>query len=236
MSLRLLFRGIAATVKRHEATFREARAVEPRFAPYPTGPDVLTAAAPGSPVPMRERQQLVSVFLGLHQTTRHPLWQALLLQAFRPTLFALRRRQYGPEEDRDARLLVAFLQVVARTPRTGHALFLTIGRATARAVFQAVHAELGETEGEPLDETMPDIAGNEDPEPFQKCLAHEVAERIAARPGGEDLVRVLAGVETAVEQAHRLGAARTGVRKRKGRALEELRAELRPPSEPADDE
>jgi hypothetical protein len=119
MSLRLLFRGIAATVKRHEAAFREARAVEPRFAPYPTGPDVLTAAAPGSPVPMRERQQLVGVFLGLHQTTRHPLWQALLLQAFRPTLFALRRRQYGPEEDRDARLLVAFLQVVARGGTSG---------------------------------------------------------------------------------------------------------------------
>ena len=96
-------------------------------------------------------------------------------------LLSLRARDRGSKEDRDSRVLLAFLQALARTPLAGQPVFLALRRATARALFQAVRAQRVNSETVPLDtEGESGIKLQGEPEPFVACLAHEVATRLAS--------------------------------------------------------
>jgi hypothetical protein len=240
MSLSAVLASVPAAVRRHEATFQRARASEPAFAPYATAAALLESACLESALPIPERQAVVAAIVRQHQATRHPLWQAVLLRAFRPMLLTLHERDRGTKEERDQRVLLAFLQTIATVSPTGP-VFVKVPWATARALFGAVRDEAGAVEEVFLDEGTPECvpSPHTDPQPFVACLAREVAERLARRQGGEDIVRVLIGAETPAEQAERLHATSTAagesseraslecMRQRRKRVLDDLREELR---------
>jgi hypothetical protein len=181
MSLVVVFRSLPAIFRRYESTFDQARPTELAFARYPTTGALLAGLSLDSPLPLGDRQELVRALVTLHQSARHPLWSALLLHAFRPMLLSLRARDRGDKEDRDSRILLAFLQALARTPVAGQPVFLALRRATERAVFQAVRVQRAHAETVPLDAgEYPDMRLDVAPAPFMACLAHEMATRLVA--------------------------------------------------------
>jgi hypothetical protein len=237
MSLAIVLESLPPTVRRDEATFQRARASEPAFGPYTTATALLEALSTRFALATGERQSLVAAVLRLHRATRQPLWQALLLRAFEPLLLGLRARYRGCKEERDQRILVAFLHVVDRVRVDARPLFVAVARATARALFGAVRAEEGQIETVAYEETINECAPapHTEPGPYVACLAREVITRLSAREGGEDVVRVLAGVETGGDQVRRLALpdaapareakqAAARLRQRRRRALEEMRA------------
>jgi hypothetical protein len=188
MSLVIIFRSLPTMVRRYESTFDRARPTEPAFAPHRTTAALLLAVSFDSPLPIGERQELVRALVTLHRTTHHPLWSALLLHTFRPMLLSLRARDRGSKEDRDSRILVAFLQALARTPLAGQPVFIALRRATERAVFQAVRAERVHAETVALDTAAaPSMQLHSEPAPFVGCLAHEMATRLLASMDGDSL-------------------------------------------------
>jgi len=239
MSLSALLASVPATVRRHEATFQRARAAEPAFERYATASALLDAVTPRSALPIAERQVLVAAILRRHQAGGHPLWQALLLRAFEVLLLAMRRRAHGDADEREQQVALAFLRAVGRV-RPHEPVFATVPRAMARTLRSATRAAIrAEADHVPFDEESLEHAPSPhaEPTPYVACLAREIAERVARRPGGEDVVRVLAGIETAAERAERLAAstrasaeeeqaAGSRLRQRTRRALREVRAEL----------
>jgi hypothetical protein len=231
-----VFAHLAFTARRHEATFQAARCLEGAFAAYPSATALLDALAPASPLSVPERQVAVEVLIRLHQTTGHPLWQALLLRAFEPLLLGLRAKDRGRKGDRNQRVLTAFLTAIAKLRVDGRPVFVAVGRAAARTLFQAVRVDSNRLEMVPYDDRARHSLSQATPDPFTACLANEVAAHVAARKGGDDIVRVLAGVETVAEQAARLAAtASAGERepvspmclyKRRELAIRDLRARL----------
>lgn len=183
MSLPMLLRSLPAIVRRYESTFEQARPTEPALAPHPTTAAVLGALSMDSPLPLSDRQELVRALVALHRSTRHPLWPTLLLHAFRPMLLSLRTRDRGSKEDRDSRILLAFLQALARTQLAGQPVFIALRRATERAAFQAVRAERVHVETLAFDTQLdPARQLHRQPSPFQACLAREMATRLFVDP------------------------------------------------------
>jgi hypothetical protein len=165
----------------HESIYRQARPTQPALVPYPTTDALLVVLSFDSPLPVGERQELVRALVSLHRSIpRHPLWGVLLLHAFRPMLLSLRARDRGSKEDRDSRVLLAFFQALARTPVAGQPAFLALGRATARALFQGVRRERVHAESVTFDSAAdPGTSPSRQPGPFMKCLAREMAARLA---------------------------------------------------------
>ena len=181
MNLSIVLRNLPTIVRRYESTFEQARSIEPALAPHPTMAALVAALSMGSPLPLDNRQELVRALVTLHRSTRHPLWTTLLLHTFHPMLLSLRARDRGSKENRDSRILVAFLQALARTPLAGQPVFIALRRATERVVFQAVRAERVHVETELLDAGEgSSVQGQGDPGPFLACLAREVAMRLVA--------------------------------------------------------
>jgi hypothetical protein len=109
---------------------------------------------------------------------------------------------------------------------------MTLRRAIARALF-ASSAKQEPADEVPLDEHDLDGAPppHEDPPQFVQCLAREVAERIARRPGGEDVVRVILREETLAEQVERRASGSEevtyqGLHKHHKRTLDAVRREV----------
>lgn len=237
MSLTLFLRTVPAVVRRHEAAFQAARATEPALAPYAPAGALLDALAPTSALSMRDRQPLMQAVLARHKAVPHALWQALLVASLEPVLRRLGKYGRGTKEEREQRVLLAFLEALRVVRPTGP-IFLSLRRATTRALFDALRAEGGSGELVPPDEQLDagDAPPHADAPPFVACLAREVAAQLLRRPDGEDVARIVTGVETAAEQAARLTAApspgRTarvtvaGVRQRRHRVMRDLRAKL----------
>jgi hypothetical protein len=235
-SLAIVFKSLDATARRHESAFQAARATDPALAPYPTATALLHALASKSKSPMAERQAVVPALVRLHQSTRHPLWQALLLRAFEPLLFGLRERERCTAGDRDQRILTAFLEALAFLRVEGRPVFLVVRDATLRVLLQKARSHDDKVETVPLEEVPSDPATREeDAAPFRACLANELGALIAGHKGGEDVVRVLAGVETIAEQVARLAGSEPSYRepitaeclyKRRHRAVHEVRVRV----------
>lgn len=228
MSLAAVLRSLPATVRLHEGTYRRTRAEEPAFARYASAGEMLEALSPESDLTVHERQPIVQALLRRHLSSRHPLWQALLLRTFEPVLKRLRAQVDG-WEDRDERVLVAFFEALRRKHLATGPVFITVPRATARALFAAADDGQELPESLSFDELAPACAPplHTEPHAFVACLAGEIVERLACKPGGRQLVPVLAGVETAEEHAARQPGERPArVRQRKRRLLAEVRASL----------
>lgn len=226
--LHVVLASVESTARRHESLFQRARTTEAAFKPFESATTLLDALATASELEAGARQALVRALVRQHQGAPHPLWQALLLRAFEPMLLRLRRRDRGSKDDRDQRVLLAFLQAITQLAPSAGPVFIALARATARELFRAVRSESAYAGDEPFDDGS--LAGLPSPhadwQPFVACLAREAVGLLRDCPDGEDLARMLAGVESVAEQATRLGTPPSTYRQRKSRALGELRAEL----------
>jgi hypothetical protein len=234
MRLSTILANAVLTASRHDPEYQRARTGVPALAPHVSTRHLCEALSSKSRRSLEQFQPVVLAILREHQRFKHPLWQALLLIAFRPMLMSLRGRMTGGEgSERNELLLIAFLEAIARVPVKDDraAVFIAVRRATARAAFAAVRAEqVEEVETCSFDEDSPECAPpvHGDAQPFVSCLAHEMVDVLAQRLGGEDAVRVLVGVETVSEQFERLGGrvSYRCVERRRDRALLHVRDKL----------
>ncbi|MBV9949614.1 MAG: hypothetical protein JOZ69_22425, partial [Myxococcales bacterium] len=188
MTLLALLGARPPVTRRDESTFERARRSAPALAPYPSTTALLAVLALDSPLSLEERQELVRALVALYRSTGDRLWPSLLVYTFRPMLLSLRARDRGPRDDRDSRVVLAFLQALARTPLAGQPVFLAVYRATARAVFQAVRAERAHAETLPLEEAEnASVQPDGEPAPFVAALAREVASQVLANGGAGSL-------------------------------------------------
>ena len=158
------------------------------------------------------------------------------MRALEPMLAGLRGRLRRLDEDeREQSLHAAFLEGIGRLRlrRTGAPGFplLTLRRGIERTLIAAERTKRELGDGEVVfDECDAGAPSPHDDAPqFVHCFAREVSELVARRTGGEEVVRVLAGAETLVEQADRLSSTEVSyecLRKRQRRALDAVRREL----------
>lgn len=239
MTFAAVLNSVRATVRWHEATYQRARARVPELVVHATATELLEATSRDAPLCHRERQGLALAVVTLHRTEPHPLWHALLLHIFGDLLRGLRKRDQGPREDRDERVLLSFLQALGRARLEGQPVFLAMQRATERVLFRAVRAHTDGLETVPFDseEGLDDGARlHRGPDPFTACLARELLHCLEAKAEVADVACLLTGFETVGEQARRLAssgsadaprASLAAVRKRRTRAVTLLRAHLR---------
>jgi len=231
-----LIQSLRSTVRKHDATYQQAREREQVLAPYLTGVVLFDALSSQSELDAEARQPLLRVVVLEYQVARHPVWHALAACALQPMLATLRscvRRL--DEEDRDQALHTAFIEGIGRLRlRRDHGSgfpLLTLRRGIERVLIGAEGAKRKRGDEEvPFEEAEGCLPSPHlEPQPFVQCLAREVSELVARRDGGEDLVRVLAGAETLGEQAERLASAEVSydrLQKRHRRALDGVRRQL----------
>ncbi|HEX3344692.1 MAG TPA: hypothetical protein VHS09_08980 [Polyangiaceae bacterium] len=236
MSLSLVLASIPSTVRRHEPVFARVRDDEPELAPFPAATALLEALSMKSALAMAHRQSLVVILIERYRVDRHPLWQALLFQAFEPVLFRLRMCDRGSADDRDQRVVCALLEALGSV-RPGRALFVAVQRASARVLFGGVRAARAHgVETTPFDDDLDSPSSpHVEPGPFRACLVSEVLDCVRncvrRRADGEEIVRLLAEVETPAEQAARR-TAREGrvtvasLQQRRRRTLRAVRSKL----------
>ena len=237
MNHQTLIQSLRSTVRKHDATYQQAREREQVLAPHATGVVLFDALSAESELDSEARQALLRVVVLEYQVARHPLWHALAASALQPMLASLRSRVPRlDEEDRDQALHAAFIEGIGRLrlrrdDGPGFPL-LTLRRGIERVLIAAegTKRKLGDEEvpfDEGADGCLP--SPHHEPQPFVQCLAREVSELVAQRTGGEDLVRVLAGAETLGEQAERLASTEVSyecLQKRHRRALNGVRRQL----------
>jgi hypothetical protein len=227
---------LRSTLPKHEPEYQRVREREPILAVWSTALELFDGLAKQSKLDAGARTPLLRVVVLEYQVRRHPLWHALAVCALQPLLGGLGGELRRLDtDDREQALHAAFIQALG-TLRLGEAgkpfPFLTLRRSIERALISMERTERELGDGEvPFDEEAEACAPapHEEPQPYLQCLAHEVSELVAREHGGEDVVRVLAGVETLPEQAERLAATEVSydcLQKRHRRALDGIRHEL----------
>jgi hypothetical protein len=89
------------------------------LAPFATPEEVVAALDGSSALTEHDRYALVGAIAAAHEKEGHPLWGSLLLVGFAPLLLRLRARMGYPEdEDRDQRVVLAFLNALRTTSVT----------------------------------------------------------------------------------------------------------------------
>ena len=231
-----LIQGLRSTLWKYDAEYQRARERAQVLAPYATGVALFDALSPGSRLGAEARHALLRVVVFEYQAARHPLWHALAACGLEPMLGGLRcRMRHLDEDDRDQALHTAFIEGLARLRLdrgAGVFPFLTLRRGIERALVSAERArrELEEDQvpfNEETEGCLP--APHLDPTPYVQLLAREIGELVADQPGGDEVVRVLAGAETLDEQAERLASTELTydcLQKRHRRALDGVRRQV----------
>jgi hypothetical protein len=230
-NLRDILKSLTNVARRHESTYQAARSAEPLFAPYPSARALLDALSQKSPLTVPQRQSLVVAVAVRHRTTRHPLWQTLLLAAFEPMLLGVRAQTWGgTPADCDQRVLLAFLRAIAARKVWDGPVFLFVRHDTVRLLVRAARKERVGERNLSFDDAPPGCMSSPHaaPAPFVACLAREIADQIVSHEG-EDVLRMLVDDETPGEQHARLSAAdgrvsRQELYARKRNAIRRLRA------------
>jgi hypothetical protein len=226
-------RSLEVTVRKHETVYQRARERETAFLPYPTATSLFDALSKRSPSDDGRWVLLRTIVLEYQRPGHHGLWLALSLRAFGPILRSIEADLRREGADRRQDLHVAFAEALAslRLDRQGGPTFpsLDLRRAVTRSLFPDRTTDEPVEEVE-LDEGAPECAGSPhvDPPQFVSCLLREIGDLLAKEPGGEDVARVLAGAETAAEQAERLSGpdvTYAGLEKRRHRTLVRVRRE-----------
>jgi hypothetical protein len=228
---------LASTVGRHEHRYQIVREREPVLEPFATASSLHEALSPKSKLGSSARQALLRVVVLEYRRDQHPLWHALAVQALEPMLAGLRARmRRGTAEEREQEVQVALVEALVRLRlgRVGGPVFplLTLRRAIGRKLFPPARADDGPGEEVSCDEHEAECAPppHQDAQQYLHCLSREIGAMVARQAGGEDVVRVLADVETLGEQAERVApdddAAYDRLQKRQRRTLERLRLEL----------
>jgi len=231
-----LIQSLRSTLWKHDAEYQRARERAQVLAPHATGVALFDALSPESGLGSEARHALLRVVVVEYQVARHPLWHALATCGLEPMLGGLRcRMRHLDEDDRDQALHAAFIEGLGRLRLDRRASvfpLLTLRRAIERVLVSAERArrELDDDEvpfNEEAEGCLP--RPHLDPTPYVQLLAREIGELVADHPGGEDVVRVLAGAETLDEQAERLESTELTydcLQKRHRRALDGVRRQL----------
>ena len=175
---------IVSTVSRHAAVYAAARPNHPALASYETIADVLAALGKSSPLSADERDPILIAVATLHQSTRHALWQAILLGAFAPMLLSLRKRQGRHDDvDLDQSVLLAFLEA-SRSIRTESHVARCLRIVTEAKVFETERKERRHAGAEVFDDEVqyPSVFG---PSSHTKVAAKEVLDLLEAEGGPE---------------------------------------------------
>jgi hypothetical protein len=137
MSLIQKLKQVQSGLARSQPHYATARTRRAELAPYATPEEVALALHDSSALSPEERYALIAAVLTEHAEQAHPLWTSILVAGFAPLLFRERARLGFPEdEERDHRVLLAFLAGIPRAARERTRLFATavLERATRRGV------------------------------------------------------------------------------------------------------
>jgi hypothetical protein len=135
-----LFQKIADVRKglvRYPSQYANARTEHAELGPFASPEEVAVALDASSRLSENSRYALVRAIVAEHEKGAHPLWSSLLFVAFAPLLLQMRGRLGQPEdEDRDQRVLVAFLQAIrtVSAARTGMHIAVALRRRTQEAL------------------------------------------------------------------------------------------------------
>ncbi len=129
-------------VVRHAAAYPAARARHAALESLESPEHVLRALTFTSGTAPEVRNAIVVALLEEHRTSRSPLWQAMLITAFRPMLLNLRWRvgRKGDAADLDQDVLLAFLGAL-RSVAPNHYAVAALRWATQKEVFRGIELE-----------------------------------------------------------------------------------------------
>jgi hypothetical protein len=147
-----LFQKIADVRKglvRYQSQYATGRSEHAELAPFASPEEAAVALDASSNLSEDNRYTLVRAIVAEHEKGAHSLWGSLLLVAFAPLLLQMRRRLGHPEdEDRDQRVLVAFLKAIRSisAERTGMHVAVALRRRTQEALVRHREREKREPE------------------------------------------------------------------------------------------
>jgi hypothetical protein len=210
----------------------------PALAPYRTLDELLAKIDERSPETRSDRCALVCTLVDLSQTTREPVFQAVLIHAFRGMLCRIRGEVEGAvDEDFGPRLIAAFLQVIAtvNVPPDPLRIGLRLKKKTRKRFFAGHESESEWRDNYAFGE---ECDSEPDPQTLEEPLLIGVwLKEMKATPDEVELVRTVidhGGLATLVRQRH--GTLTTEQYRRiyarlyarRAALLEELRIRLRP--------
>jgi hypothetical protein len=199
--MKTLFQQLRHTLPRHRSEFARAKDDHPAFESFGGPGDVLTALGRASALSHGERNEIVRSLVLETQWSSHPLWAALLILAFEPALWGLRRRVGGAVagEDVDQELVESLLEA-ASTMNVGLApVVLTLQRSTARKFFQRLRARWPKGVDVPLDDETPEVPWHREQPAFVQCAAREVLRVCERVPGATAAALNRAGIAPSAE-------------------------------------
>ena len=151
-SIKTALDSLELSLSRHQSHYAAARGRLASLATFTTAKELVAALHQSSPLREAARYDAIAALLREHRTNPHPLWSALLILAFAPMLRQLRSRLgYPRDEDRDQRVLLAFVEAMA-TVRPDVYAAVALTRATKKAVFAGAKTEAAESAPTPFDD------------------------------------------------------------------------------------
>ena len=150
---------LRTSLGRYQATFDAARVRRAELGPFSSPESVAVALDAQSSRSLEERYALVAAVVREHAS--HPagpaLWSSLLLVAFRPLLLRARTHLGRPEDtERDARVLAAFLDALARLRTTDADVYAAaaLQRGTLKALARGRKVDRQDATDTPFDEDV----------------------------------------------------------------------------------
>jgi hypothetical protein len=144
---------VRSNLARFQSLYDEACTRRPRLQALPDPEAVVSALDAASTLPAAERYAILGALVGEHAQRSHPLWASLLLVAFAPLLLRMRTRLGHPEDDeRDQRVLLAFLQAIGRVAPDTSYVAAAIQLETRKALAAARKKEKADREHVSFDE------------------------------------------------------------------------------------
>jgi len=237
MSLAIVLSSLSNEVARNSKSYAAGRERHAALLPHATPKDVVAALASTAKSSPQARNAIIVALLEEHRTGANPLWQAILITAFKPMLVHLRfRLKRKGDEDLDQRVLVAFLNAL-RTVRMGDYAAIALRWATEKEVFLSVHKELRTAipACEFDEETHPhDVFGVEqrDRERAAEILAlleahgDELVEVVLATHAGDESLQELVDRKCAGKSASERACEYRRLARARQLVVEEIRASL----------
>jgi hypothetical protein len=144
---------VRSNLVRFQSLYDEARTRRPQLEALPDPEAVVSALDAASTLPAAERYAILGALVGEQAQKPHPLWGSLLLLAFAPLLLRLRTRLGHPEdEERDQRVIFAFLQAIGRVAPDTSYVAAAIQLETRKALSIARKKEKADREQVSFDE------------------------------------------------------------------------------------
>jgi hypothetical protein len=215
---------LVPTLSKFPTEYARGRAAESALSAFASPPELLAALDRASETTAATRDAITLALITEHQRAAHPLWQSLLLVAYEP-MFAGVRKRLRDKRDADARIVLAFLEAVAKVSlaHPPSLLALHLRSAVERSVFGTGAAAREEPATVSL-EALRRKPGADDPEADveraeqKRLLLAELDETfgaeapdvlyvlLCARTGREQLVDLIADLYPALTSKARAAA------------------------------